>query len=282
MRSIVESRDIGTCIKHKVLKTTINNNNDMYKFNKDEQARFDSIIKLPYMKKTVKLIEKFVQKSESASIGYQNVFDEIYTILRSSQKSVEIYLADRKKTGEIKDEKQALKSIAGNAFSSAIVYVFLKNKEHGNISPDIFITSQKSKVPSFNEISVINVGDETQKPDCDLVMYSLNADKSLRKCMIMSLKTSLRERAGQTYKWKLLMEIATSDSNLKKKYNIIYNPPTMPLVCFATVNFHNEINNPQHRGMFKFFDKSFIAKNVDADLISRMSNLPDYVNEVLL
>jgi type II restriction enzyme len=254
----------------------------MYKFNKDEQARFDSIIKLPYMKKTVKLIEKFVQKSESASIGYQNVFDEIYTILRSSQKSVEIYLADRKKTGEIKDEKQALKSIAGNAFSSAIVYVFLKNKEHGNISPDIFITSQKSKVPSFNEISVINVGDETQKPDCDLVMYSLNADKSLRKCMIMSLKTSLRERAGQTYKWKLLMEIATSDSNLKKKYNIIYNPPTMPLVCFATVNFHNEINNPQHRGMFKFFDKSFIAKNVDADLISRMSNLPDYVNEVLL
>jgi hypothetical protein len=43
----------------------------------------------------------------------------------------------------------------------------------------------------------------------------------------------------------------------------------------------NEINNPQHRGMFKFFDKSFIAKNIDADFISKMSQLPQYVNEVL-
>jgi type II restriction enzyme len=194
---------------------------------------------------------------------------------------VESYLARRKKNGEIKDEKQAIKSIAGNAFSLAIVYVFLKNKEYGNVQPHIFITSQKSKVPSFNEISVINVGDETQKPDCDLVIYSLNNDQSLRKCMILSLKTSLRERAGQTYKWKLLMEIAMSDSKLKEKYGIVYNPTAMPLVCFVTVNFYNEINHPQHRGMFKFFDKSFIAKNVDADFISRMSSLPDYVNEVL-
>jgi type II restriction enzyme len=78
------------------------------------------------------------------------------------------------------------------------------------------------------------------------------------------------------------MEIATSDNSIKEKYNITYNPATMPLVCFATVNFYNEINNPQHRGMFKFFDKSFIAKNVDTDFIARMSSLPDYANEALL
>jgi type II restriction enzyme len=99
--------------------------------------------------------------------------------------------------------------------------------------------------------------------------------------MIISLKTSLRERAGQTYKWKLLMEIAASNDSLKEKYNISYNPKEMPLVCFATVNFYNEINNPQHRGMFKFFDQSFIAKNVDADFISRLSSLPDFVNKAL-
>jgi type II restriction enzyme len=99
--------------------------------------------------------------------------------------------------------------------------------------------------------------------------------------MIVLLKNSLRERAGQTYKWKLLMEIATSNDSLKEKYNISYHPKETPLVCFATVNFYNKINNPQHRGMFKFFDSSFIAKNVDADFISRMSNLPDFVNEVL-
>ena len=77
------------------------------------------------------------------------------------------------------------------------------------------------------------------------------------------------------------MEIAASCDSLKEKYNISYSPKETPLVCFATVNFYNEINNPQHRGMFKFFDRSFIAKNVDADFIARMSSLPDFVNEVL-
>ncbi len=75
----------------------------------------------------------------------------------------------------------------------------------------------------------------------------------LKKCLILSLKTSLRERATQTYKWKLLMEIAYSDSKLKEKYDIVYDPPILPLVCFATINFYNEIDRPQQRGMFKFF-----------------------------
>jgi type II restriction enzyme len=52
----------------------------------------------------------------------------------------------------------------------------------------------------------------------------------------------------------------------------------MPLVCFATVNFYNEINNPQHRGMFKFFDKSFIGKEIDSDFICRLSSIVDFVN----
>lgn len=41
--------------------------------------------------------------------------------------------------------------------------------------------------------------------------------------MILSIKTSLRERAGQTYKWKLLMEIATTENPIKEKYNISYD-----------------------------------------------------------
>jgi type II restriction enzyme len=71
---------------------------------------------------------------------------------------------------------------------------------------------------NFDEISVVNVDGETQKPDCDLVIYSLNEKISLKKCIIISLKTSLREGAGQTYKWKLLMEIATSNDSLKEKH----------------------------------------------------------------
>jgi len=55
----------------------------------------------------------------------------------------------------------------------------------------------------------------------------------------------------------------------------------MPKVCFATVNFYNEINNPQHRGMFKFFDNSFIGKPMDSEFISRLSNLIEFANQQL-
>lgn len=250
---------------------------------REENRRLEYIKTNPYMLKTIVLIENFVKNHESKDykIAYLNVFDEIFRILREAQSFVDDYLANRKERGEIKDEKQALKSIAGNSFSLALEYIFLKNKELGSIRQDIFITSRISKVPSFKEISTINVDGEIQKPDCDLVIYSLNEDETLKKCMILSLKTSLRERAGQTYKWKLLMEIASTDNPIKEKYNIDYNPEQIPLVVFATVNFYDEINNPQHRGMFKFFDQSFIAKNIDAEFIARMSTLPNYVNENL-
>jgi type II restriction enzyme len=251
--------------------------------NKEESKALEDIRLTPYMQKTVALIENFVENhsSKKEKIALLGAFDEIFSILSEAKTFVDKYLSERKAKGEIKDEKQALKSIAGNSFSLSLIYIFLKNKQIGNIRENIFITSQISKVPSFKEISIINVDGETQKPDCDLVIYSLNKDNTLKKCMILSLKTSLRERAGQTYKWKLLMEIATSCNPIKKKYNINYNPKKIPLVTFATVNFYDEINSPQHRGMFKFFDQSFIAKNIDADFIARMSTLPQYVNEKL-
>jgi type II restriction enzyme len=251
--------------------------------NKEEQKSLESIKAIPYMEKTIALIEDFVEVYPTNDIkeAYLAVFDEIFRILTEAKSFVDDYLSIRKEKGEIKDEKQALKSIAGNSFSLALAYIFLKNKEIGTIRDNIFITSKISKVPSFEEVTIINVDGETQKPDCDLVIYSLNEDNTLKECLILSLKTSLRERAGQTYKWKLLMEIATTDNPIKEKYNIGYKADKMPLVAFATVNFYNEINNPQHKGMFKFFDKSFIAKNIDADFIERMSTLPKYINENL-
>ena len=255
----------------------------MNTLSKDEIKTLETIKATPYMEQNITLIEKFVKNhaSKNKKIAYLAVFDEVFRILNEAKSFVDKYLKDRKEKGEIQDEKQSIKSIAGNSFSLTLVYIFLKNKELGNIKDDVFITSKKSKVPDFDKVSIINVDGETQKPDCDLVIYSLNDDSSLKKCMILSLKTSLRERAGQTYKWKLLLEIATSCETIKQKYNINYNPDYTPLIVFATVNFYDEINNPQHRGMFKFFDKSFIAKQVDADFIDRLSTLPNYVNENL-
>ena len=128
---------------------------------------------------------------------------------------------------------------------------------------------------------VIHIDGETQNPVMDIAIYSVDENRLLSKFFIISLKTSLRERAGQTYRWKLLLEIATCENSIKEKYNITYKSKTTPLVGFATVNFYNEINSPQHRGMFKFFDKSFISKEVDTPFITKLSNLPAYVNENL-
>ena len=200
----------------------------------------------------------------------------------NSKDAVEKLLKERVDRNEIKYISQARKSIAGSAFSNLIIWVFLKNKESKNIDKDIFITNKISQIPHFQELFYIKVGEETQKPDVDLVIYRLDSKQNLVSCLILSLKTSLRERAGQTYKWKLLMEIANTESSIKEKYNIVYNPPIQPLVCFATVNFYNEINNPQHRGMFKFFDCAFIGKNIQTgDFIKPLSYLLDYIREQL-
>ncbi|MBD5168336.1 MAG: hypothetical protein HDT11_05555 [Helicobacter sp.] len=212
----------------------------------------------------------------------QDIFNRLYDYLMGCRDEVESLIQKKIERGEIRDASQARKSVAGSAFSNLLIWVFLKNKEEGHIREDIFITAKISFVPQWRDLFFIKVGDDTQKPDVDLVIYSLNSDNSLKSCLILSLKTSLRERAGQTYKWKLLMEIANTESSIKDKYDIVYNPPILPLVCFATVNFYNEINTPQHRGMFKFFDCAFIGKNIaTADFIKPLSYLIKYVNENL-
>lgn len=232
-----------------------------------------------YMKPIVSAINADLR---TGKITLQNCFNHLYEYLINSKNAVENLIQEKIKKGEIKDASQARKSIAGGAFSNLIVWVFLQNKAKGNIAQNIFITSKISQIPHYKELFFIKVGQESQKPDVDLVIYSLNSQNMLKKCLILSLKTSLRERAGQTYKWKLLMEIANTDSAIKEKYDIAYNPPILPLVCFATVNFYNEINNPQHRGMFKFFDCAFIGKDIKTgEFIKPLSHIIDFVCENL-
>ena len=247
--------------------------------NKNELKDLQEIENKYYMQPILKTIKTDL---ENQKISLQKCFDNLYSYLINSKQDIDKLLEERVKKGEIKDANQARKSIAGSAFSNLITWVFLQNKEQGNITQNIFITSKISQIQDWQELFFIKVGEETQKPDVDLVIYSLDSNKKLQKCLILSLKTSLRERAGQTYKWKLLMEIANTQSSIKEKYDIVYNPPVMPLVCFATVNFYNEINNPQHRGMFKFFDCAFIGKDIQtAEFIKPLSYLVAYIKEKL-
>ncbi|GIX40322.1 MAG: hypothetical protein KatS3mg129_0055 [Leptospiraceae bacterium] len=250
----------------------------MYQLTREEQRILEKIEATYYMRP---ILNKFDNLVNNRKTSWLYSFNKIYEILKESEKDVRKLLNKRKEKGEIKDISQALKSIAGNAFSNCFIYLFLKNKIEGNIKPYIYITSEKSKVKDFDKIATINIGNDTQKPDVDIIIYTEKKDKSIDKCIILSLKTSLRERAGQTYKWKLLMEIATTDNPIKNKYHIKYDVFQMPIICFATVNFYNEINNPQHRGMFKFFDKAFIAKEIKSDFIAPLSEIVDFVNDKL-
>lgn len=253
----------------------------MIELNHKEKIQLTKIENKYYMMPAVEYINTKIHKEQNKQNAWNSLFDNLHEILIETKDKVDKLLEQRKKRGEIKDVNQARKNIAGNAFSNLLLYVFLKNKEYNNIRNDIYITSKKSDIKNFDKIATIDVDGETQKPDVDIIIYTLKENKDVKKCIILSLKTSLRERAGQTYKWKLLMEIATTENEIKKKYNIKYNPESMPIICFATVNFYNEINNPQHKGMFKFFDKSFIGKPDYSSFVYSLSALPNYINEVM-
>ncbi|GAB4305544.1 MAG: hypothetical protein Kow0091_08790 [Geminocystis sp.] len=244
--------------------------------NKNELADLSKIKNTYYMIPILRKLDEYIDK-----YGLEKSLDYLNTILNLAKDDVEILLDKRILAGEIKDKSQARKSIAGNAFSLLIKYLFLTLKENKCIKSNVFVTSNLKQHTLISDIVTIKVDDETQKPDMDLAIYSINKENELNKCLILSLKTSLRERAGQTYKWKLLLEIATSDNPIKEKYNISYEHKNMPLVGFATVNFYDEINNPQHRGMFKFFDVAFIGKPLNAEFINNLSDLPRFVNENL-
>jgi type II restriction enzyme len=234
-----------------------------------------------YMTPPLKHIESILQNSKEPKSEWRNIFDKLYEILTKSKDEVEKLLKERVEKGEIKDIDQARKSIVGNAFSNLFIYTFLKNKIYENIKSTIFINNRISEIKGFKNIATIRVGSETQKPDVDIVIFTQKSNGLIDKSIILSLKTSLRERAGQTYKWKLLLEIATSDNPIKEKYEISYQTQQIPYICFATVNFYNEIDNPQYRGMFKFFDEVFIAKPIERDFIKPLSKLIDFVNDKL-
>jgi type II restriction enzyme len=243
--------------------------------NKDEQKKLQEIINKPYMTPVINRMFTYELKH-----GLKHVLDYLHEIILASKDDVEVIIQRRVADGLIKDANQSRKSIVGSIFPFCVMYVFLNLKDQGLVDDNLYITSNKN-IALLEKMVTVYIDGETQKPDMDLIIYSEKSDKTLHKCMIISLKTSLRERAGQTYRWKLLLEIATTDNAIKDKYNISYDSKEMPIVCFATINFYDEINSPQHRGMLKFFDNSFIGKPVDSEFISRLSALIDYAHEKL-
>lgn len=256
--------------------------NSLNKLSKREVKILEDIVSGNYyMKPIIKRINRWVRSTPDIKNNWLKVLDKLYDILKDSQNDIEKILDKRVSENKIKDKDQARRSIAGSAFCKSIIYIFLINKVNSNIPDHISITSQTSMIPNFDQLVRIKVQDEFQKPDMDIVIYSLNTVQletgKPTKYILLSLKTSLRERAAQTYKWKLLMEVALNCPEISEKYGISYKSSAIPVVCFATTNFYNEINNPQQRGILKFFDKAFIAKNEGVEQNAFVSPLSELI-----
>lgn len=127
---------------------------------------------------------------------------------------------------------------------------------------DIVITLKPKKHSIIEEYAVIKVGDNIQKPDLDLLIYKYKRSLNY-PITIYSIKTSLRERAGQSYRWKLLIDIctATDCDSIKDKYSLSYTQKAKLVTGFITANFYKEITHPQQKGMLSFFDYVYITKD---------------------
>ena len=107
-----------------------------------------------------------------------------------------------------------------------------------------------------------------------------NAEPEKHPIIIYSIKTSLRERAGQTYRWKLLMDIASSEDckTIKDKYGLEYEVTGDFRIGLITANFYDEITKPQQKGMLKFFDFAYITKSGDWE--KPLTSFSEIVNDL--
>ena len=225
------------------------------------QAKLDEL--------TRKVIEeKGITKELAEKDSYVVIANHLSEIMRAAQPFVEDAIAERKKKGEISDEAQARKTAAGNVFQQMVAYVIAQNIICGNITANVAVTMSVKSI--LDEYATIKVGDDCQKPDSDVIVY--NPDDALTPIINYSCKTSCRERAGQTYKWKLLSDLAKctcphvkgNNNCLVNKYKLEYQPNRDIYMCFVTSDFYNEVAQPQIAAMFNFFDKSYLAQSTSS------------------
>jgi type II restriction enzyme len=202
--------------------------------------------------------------------------------MRKGQSLVEEKIDNRIASGLITNADQARKSAAGNIFQQMVAYVIAQNVIENNITKNVIVTTSTSNI--ISEYAAIQVGEDVQKPDSDVIIYSPDGDTPI---MNLSCKTSCRERAGQTYKWKLLCDLATCDCDHKNnnpncpstKYGLAYTPAKKILICFVTSDFYNELSNPQIAAMFNFFDYSYVAKETSLNTnIYTLDTIIDNIN----
>lgn len=190
--------------------------------------------------------------------GLPAAADRITAAMRDSQPAIEQLIRQRMASGAINDASQARKAVAGNGFQTLVLRFLIAMQADGLVPADVIFTLKPKKHPLIEEFATIRAGGETLKPDLDLLAYTETSDVAA----IYSLKTSLRERAGQTQRWKLLLDIATAPDcdSIKQKYALNYDGSRRFKMGLITTNFYDEIMAPQQRGLLRFFDYVYLTR----------------------
>lgn len=213
------------------------------------------------------------------------ILSRLHDVMRAAQPLVEQVIANRMRAGQIKNADQARKTAAGNVFQQMLAYAIAQNILIGNITKPVAVTMSVQHL--IEQYATIQVDEDTLKPDSDVIVYSL--EEGNRPIMNFSCKTSCRERAGQTYKWKLMCDLATCSCDHKEgnpncpatKYHITYTPNCQILTCFVTTDFYNELGNPQISAMFNFFDYSYIAKTTSpSESVRILETVVEDINQI--
>jgi len=244
---------------------------------------------IPTINEYNNFISTYVADGCDISTAHKLVLNDLSEIMWTSKNSVNEIIERRIQDGIITSASQARKSVAGLNFQRIVVYCLINNVLKGNLPEIIIILNpKKSKYKDIiNNHLVINVLDDEQKPDCDLLIFDpANENSSI---VMGSCKTSLRERAGQAYRWKLLYDLAKCRcehiENCElcpiSKYNLNTNGEKDVKFGLITGDFHNEISQPQNQGMMAFFDYSLVTKPIDeSDNTKRMDTIIKYLNSV--
>lgn len=231
------------------------------------------------------LMSSGLDEKKANKQAIQFILSHLHDVMRNAQGYVEKLISERIDAGIIKNADQARKSAAGNIFQQMFAYSLAKNIICGNITVPVTVTTSVSGI--IDQYAAINVDSDIMRPDSDVIVFSEECKDS--PILNFSCKTSCRERAGQTYKWKLLCDLATCKCEHKEgnkdcpatKYNLAYEPTKEIKFCFVTTDFYGELNNPQISAMFNFFDYSYVAKtNSPTENIRTLQSVIEDINVI--
>ena len=237
---------------------------------------YGDLILKQYENQYTKLCRKYGKNKARVEMG-----NYLGKVMNDCGPSVGRRLSKRKKEGYISDKGQAVMSLVGNGFQGIVAYYFIKNLDRKGI----MVLLNANNNPILKNRLKLKVGDNVVKPDADIVL--LNPNKKNSPIIIFSCKTSIRERIGQSLKWKLMLDIARLKCNCRKKnnkclkckYGMSIDFKNKIYYGFITADFYDELHSSHNLGTLNFFDSVYLANKMKSSN-NKIKKLPKSIKEI--